>query len=216
MSGAAYHLTELEIARAVNDPRRAMPDLPDHYESVLDIGCGAGQTLIACGLKPGAFVCGIDIDEEALVLGKRLSRHIAFVRASGERLPFPDRSFDVVISRVSLPLMYLPDALREIARVLKPGGRVWFTMHTVSMALRGIARSLRERNAKNLIYQHYVIVNGLLFHFTGKQFRFPFNRDRCESFQTAGGIARAMRAAGFDRISAQRGRFFVVTASRQG
>lgn len=215
MSDTAYHLAELEIARATDDPRRAMPDLPDHYESVLDIGCGAGQTLIACNLRPGAFACGIDIDQEALGLGRRLSRRIAFVRASGERLPFPDRSFDVVISRVSLPLMYLPDALREIARVLKPGGWVWFTLHPVSMALRGVARSLKEWNPKSLIYQHYVIVNGLLYHFTGKQFRFPFNRSRCESFQTTGGITRAMRAAGFDEVKAERGKFFVVTASRQ-
>src|SRR5262245_26954041 len=141
MSELAYHMSELEIALAVNDPRRVMPDFPDHYESVLDIGCGAGQTLIASKLKSGAFICGIDIDEEALALGRRVTRRIAFVRASGERLPFSDGSFDFVISRVSLLFMHLPVALREIARVLKPGGQVWFTLHTISMPLRSVARS---------------------------------------------------------------------------
>ena len=216
MSELAYHMQELQIARTREDPRRVMPDFPDHYESMLDIGCGAGQTLIASKLKPGAFICGIDIDEEALALGRRLSRRITFVRASGERLPFSDGSFDFIISRVSLLLMHLPVALREVARVLKPGGQVWFTLHPISMPLRSIARSIKARNAKNLAHQLYVIVNGLLFHFTGRQFRSPFNRARCESFQTASGVVRAMRAAGFDQVRAERGRFLVVTASKQG
>jgi len=216
MSELAYHMQELEIARTREDPRRVMPDFPDHYESMLDIGCGAGQTLIASKLKPGAFICGIDIDEEALALGRRLSRQITFVRASGERLPFSDGSFDFIISRVSLLLMHLPVALREVARVLKPGGQVWFTLHPISMPLRSIARSIKARNAKNLAHQLYVIANGLLFHYTGRQFRSPFNRARCESFQTESGIVRAMRAAGFHQVRAERGRFLVVTASKQG
>src|SRR6266542_3345766 len=129
---------------------------------------------------------------------------------------FSDGSFEVVISRVSLPYMRLPAALREIVRVLRPGGQVWFTLHPISTSLLGVARSLKERNAKNLAHQLYVIVNGLFFHFTGRLFRSPFNRAKCESFQTARGIVRAMRAAGFDQVRAERGRFLVVTASKQG
>lgn len=216
MSELAYHMLELEIARKREDPRRVAPVLSSPYGSVLDIGCGAGQTLITSNLKPTTFSCGVDIDQEALALGARLSRRIAFVRASGERLPFSDGSFEVVISRVSLPYMRLPAALREIVRVLKPGGQVWFTLHPISTSLRDVARSLKERNAKNLAHQLYVIVNGLLFHFTGRLFRSPFNRAKCESFQTAHGIVRAMRAAGFDQVRAERGRSLVVTASKQG
>jgi ubiquinone/menaquinone biosynthesis C-methylase UbiE len=214
MSELAYHMLELEIARARDDPRRVAPVLINRCESVLDIGCGAGQTLIACEVTPTTFTCGVDIDQEALALGRRLSQQIAFVRASGERLPFSDGSFDVVISRVSLPYMRLPVALREIARVLKPGGQVWLTLHPISITIEGVARSLKERNAKNLAHQLYVIVNGLLFHFTGRQFSSPFNRAKCESFQTTRGIVRAMRAAGFDQVRPDhRGRIFVVTAS---
>lgn len=216
MSEIAYHLLEFEIARAANDPRRVMPFLSDRYVSVLDVGCGAGQTLIACDLKPGVFACGVDVDEEALALGKRMSSDIALARAEGERLPFADQSFDFVISRLSLPYMRIPEALGEIARVLKPGGEVWFLLHPISMTLRAVARSLRSLNLRNLIYQHYVIVNGLLFHFTGKQFRFPFNPDKCESFQTRRGVVRAMRAAGFQDVKVELDRFFVVTAAKQG
>src|SRR5262249_47490647 len=153
------------IASATDDPRRVVPVLSCHYESVLDVGCGAGQTLIASEIKPTTFICRVDIDQEALAFGGRLSRRIVFVRASGERLPFSDGSFEVVISRVSLPYMCLPLALGEIARVLRPGGQVWFTLHSISTPLRGVARSLKERNAKNLAHQLYVIANGLFFHF---------------------------------------------------
>jgi len=216
MSELAYHILELEIACDRNDPRRVAPVLRDQYKCILDIGCGAGQTLIACDLSPGVFSCGVDIDEEALTLGRRLSQRIAFVQASGERLPFPDRSFEVVISRLSLPYMHLPGALREIARVLRPEGQIWFTLHPISMVFQNIAKSLKGWNAKHLAYQFYVLANGLSLHLTGKQFRFPFNRDKCESFQTVGGIVRAMRAVGFDQVRTYRGELFVVTASKQG
>src|SRR5215470_18089535 len=215
MSELAYHMQELEIARARDDLRRVVPVLSDRFESVLDVGCGAGQTLIACEISPTTFTCGVDIDQEALALGRRLSQRIAFVRASGERLPFPDRSFEVVISRLSLPYMHLPGALREIARVLRPEGQIWFTLHPISMVFQNIAKSLKEWNAKHLAYQFYVLANGLSLHLTGKQFRFPFNRDKCESFQTVGGIVRAMRAVGFDQVRTYRGELFVVTASKQ-
>jgi SAM-dependent methyltransferase len=78
VSEIAYHLLELEIARAADDPRRVMPVLSNRDGSILDIGCGAGQTLIACDLKPGVFACGVDVDEEALVLGKLMSRDFPF------------------------------------------------------------------------------------------------------------------------------------------
>lgn len=216
MSDRAYHILELEIASAKNDPRRVAPALGNGFQRILDIGCGAGQTLIACDLKPGVFFCGIDIDHDALALGKRLTNNISFVRATGEKLPFPDNYFEAVISRLALPYMHLPSALGEIARVLRPGGQIWLTLHPISMALDGFSRSLKEWNVKNLAYQCYVIANGLLFHFTGKQFRSPFNRDRCESFQTTSGVMKALHAAGFNRAHADRDRFFVVTASKGG
>src|SRR5262245_7954626 len=132
MSEIAYHVGELEVARTLNDPRRVMPTLPDQYQSILDVGCGAGQILIACDLEPGIFACGVDLDEEALALGRRMSENILFVCAQGERLPFNDHSFDIVISRVALPHMHIPSALHEIARVLRPGGYVWFTLYPLS------------------------------------------------------------------------------------
>ena len=88
MSTLEYHLAELAIAKAKDDPRRVMPALPAQFGSILDLGCGAGQTLIACELPPEVFACGADIDEEALQYGRQISGQIHFVRAGGEALPF--------------------------------------------------------------------------------------------------------------------------------
>jgi len=212
MNEIEYHLGELKIARTPGDPRRVMPVLPDSFGSILDLGCGIGQTLISCGLKPETFACGVDINEESLAFGKRASPHICFVCASGERLPFHDGSFEVVISRVSLPLMHIPGALQEIARVLKPGGCVWFTLHPFNVQREKIIAAIRSKDLKSFIYQVYIVINGICFHLTGRQFRFPFKQKRCESFQTIGGITRAMRQAGFELVRVEHGNFFVVTA----
>ena len=213
MSEIVYHLGELEIARNVDDARHILPELPETFESILDLGCGIGQTLIACNLPPKTFACGVDVDEEALAYGRKIANHISFVRASGEHLPFADGSFDVVISRVTLPLMHVPNALREISRALKPGGRVWLTLHSMSWILGRAGESLKSGNLKNFAYQLYVMTNGAFFHLTGSQFRFPFNR-RCESFQTVKGITRAMKEAGFENVRAEQNRFFIVMASK--
>jgi ubiquinone/menaquinone biosynthesis C-methylase UbiE len=213
MSEIAYHLEELKIARNVDDARHILPELPETFESILDLGCGIGQTLIACNLPPKTFACGVDVDEEALAYGRKTADRISFVRASGEHLPFADGLFDVVISRVALPYMHMPTALREISRALKPGGRVWLTLHPMSWILRPAVEALKAGAMKNFAYQCYVMTNSVFFHFTGRQFRFPFNR-RCESFQTVKGVVRAMKEAGFENVRVEQNRFFIVTASK--
>jgi ubiquinone/menaquinone biosynthesis C-methylase UbiE len=213
MSTLEYHLAELSIARSKDDPRKAMPVLPAQFRSILDLGCGAGQTLLACDLNPEVFVCGVDIDEEPLQYGKRLRPDFHLVCAGGEALPFAAQTFEVVISRVAIPYMHIPTAMNEIARVLKPGGHVWFTLHPLALVRKWLWSAFRKGNLKGVIYQSYTLVNGVLLHWFGKQVRFPLNRARCESFQTERGITRAMRAAGFTHVETQsNGQIFVVKA----
>jgi arsenite methyltransferase len=100
-------------------------------EAALDIGCGAGvDTLIAATMvgEKGRVV-GIDLIPEMLERAKenlqKISlNNVTFQKASAEDLPFPDASFDVVISNGVFNL--IPDkgkALKEVLRVLKPFGR---------------------------------------------------------------------------------------------
>lgn len=204
MSPQRYHLSELAIARDPNDPRHVNPPRfsPDHR--VLDVGCGAGQTLIACYGDRRPF--GIDVALDALQLGRSLTDRVAFIGAAAERLPFRDGSFDVVIARVSLPYTDLRLSLPEIRRVLKPGGFFWAVLHPISITWTNVDPG----NPRTLLFFGYVVLNSLLYHFTGRMV--SFRGGRYESFQTWSGMRRALRAAGFVRMTANRGRHFVVTA----
>ncbi len=101
-------------------------------EAILDLGCGAGfDAFVAAQLVgPAGRVVGIDLSPEMLAIAEAELREakspqIEFQVAQVEVLPFPDASFDVALSNGVLNL--IPDkaaALREIFRVLRPGGRL--------------------------------------------------------------------------------------------
>jgi SAM-dependent methyltransferase len=212
-SSLEYHLAEFKIAVSPDGPRHLQPALQNDVASILDIGCGVGQGLLSLELNDHVFACGVDIDEAALRHGKELAPGMHFVCTEGECLPFGDLSFDFVMSLVALPYMHLPKTLAEIARVVKPGGQIWFSLHPWSTAYDWLIQAIRSISLKNTLYRLYVIVNGVCFHFVGRQFRFPLARRRCESFQTVRGMRRAMNRAGFVEVRVVKpGHRFIVTA----
>ncbi len=206
-----YHRRELQIALDTTSPHRLMPELPADAGRVLDIGCGAGQTLMAMDLG-GWKAVGIDIDCDALALGKEWSRGITLLSASAERLPFPTQSFDFVVSRVALPYTDIPRSIAEIARVLRPGGSLWLTLHAPSMfRLRNI------RSVRSAIYHGYIGLNSLALHWLGRQFRYPLNPQRMESYQTRHGMQRCLARHGLDVFHLLRDeRHFLIEARKRG
>ena len=210
-----YHLSELLIARDPSAPGHVMPEIPAQARAILDVGCGAGQTLIANDFPPGTIAYGVDPEIGALSLGKTLTSDVEFASAVAEHLPFASESFDFVLSRVALPYTNIPVAAREMARVLRPGGQVWLTLHPVSMAIRNLGQALRAKSARRLVYAMYVLTNGLLLHFTGRQLAFPLGRRRFESVQTDRGITKVLERAGFADVRVRRSRFYVVTAAKR-
>jgi SAM-dependent methyltransferase len=96
-------------------------------ERVLDVACGTGNATIPAA-KLGADTVGLDITPELFEDARRHAAEsgveIDWVEGDAEDLPFEDGSFDVVLS--TFGNMFAPDhraAAREIARVVKPGGR---------------------------------------------------------------------------------------------
>ncbi len=109
---------------------------PEKDRRVLDFGCGSGEILVHLATR-GFEVSGAEVSETALqVAGQRLTaagypdRPLVKVPA-GSAFPFPDASFDVVVSWGVLLFNTwetLPKMVAEIERVLVPGGRFIGTM----------------------------------------------------------------------------------------
>ncbi|MEJ2683375.1 MAG: methyltransferase domain-containing protein [Candidatus Sulfobium sp.] len=103
-------------------------------ETILDVGCGAGFDLIVASSLVGqnGKVCGIDLTPEMAEKAKSNLKKYGVqnydVRTAGaESIPYPDDTFDVVISNGVLNLSPLKEkCFREIYRVLKPDGRLQF------------------------------------------------------------------------------------------
>jgi arsenite methyltransferase len=112
-------------------------------ERVLDVGCGAGVDTILAGIiaGPNGTAVGVDIVPEMIAraesnLKAAAVANVTFQTASGENLPFADNAFDVVISNGAINL--IPDkeaALSEIARVLKPAGRLMLADQVAAAAI---------------------------------------------------------------------------------
>jgi ubiquinone/menaquinone biosynthesis C-methylase UbiE len=199
-----YHVKELEVALDPNNRLRAVPELKGHGR-VLDVGCGAGQTLIAANLDTVSF--GVDVDTDALHLGSQWTDRVRFAAAQGEYLPFADASFDFVMLRGTLLYMDIPAALREVRRVTKPNGEVWMMLHDLSAA---VSRRIRQGTAKERLYAAYVAVNGMFLHVSGRTFRSPDGR--CESFQTERGMRIALERVGFTDVEFKHDHHLIVTA----
>jgi ubiquinone/menaquinone biosynthesis C-methylase UbiE len=209
-----YHRLELAIASDPHDSRRVLPRVEAKHRRILDVGCGAGQTLLGCKLTDGVFAVGLDTDESAIALGKQLTTAIQFVSGAGESLPFADGSFDLVICRVALPYMHVARALSEMARVLAANGDLWLVLHPISMTARELRTNIVQLQLKSGLFRTWVLLNGLALHVSGRQWRWPSNYGGYETCQTNKGMTRALRAAGFDHIQITRDSHFVVTATK--
>ncbi|MCE0536199.1 methyltransferase domain-containing protein [Kineosporia rhizophila] len=120
---ASARLTELVLQRL----------RPADGSSVLDVGCGNGTPALRVGETTGARLTGITVSEEQIGRASRraekagLAGRLRFQRADATALPFPADSFDHAFALESVQHMDRLAALREMARVVRPGGRIVLT-----------------------------------------------------------------------------------------
>jgi SAM-dependent methyltransferase len=110
-------------AGVVADAARVRPG-----QRVLDVACGTGVLAAAAAERalPGGSVTGLDANPQMLAVARRKALPgLQWVDGRAEALPFDDAAFDAVVSQFGL--MFFDDratALREMHRVLRPGGRL--------------------------------------------------------------------------------------------
>jgi ubiquinone/menaquinone biosynthesis C-methylase UbiE len=101
-------------------------------QKVLDLGCGTGTlAIMAKEMQPDAKVSGLDADPDMLKVAKYKSAgqniEVNFDEGFTNKLPYPDASFDIVMSSIMIHHLETPDkekTAQEVFRVLKPGGEL--------------------------------------------------------------------------------------------
>lgn len=152
---------------------------------MLDVGCGAGQELLP---YLGTRTVGVDVRRSGLVEGRSLfgPRAPLLMVAAAEALPFASAAFDVLLCRLALPYMDVARGLKEMARVLAPGGVLVLQVHHLRYYLR---KALRARALADFIHSLRVIARGTLFELTGRQ-------PPGEVFQLLASLRRLLAATG--------------------
>jgi ubiquinone/menaquinone biosynthesis C-methylase UbiE len=96
-------------------------------DRVLDVACGTGALTLSVAeiAGPSGSVVGLDANPEMLAVARRKPVQIEWLEGRAEALPLPDGSFNAVVSQFGFMFFEdKPKALREMVRVLKPGGRL--------------------------------------------------------------------------------------------
>jgi SAM-dependent methyltransferase len=126
-SGAAWWQREYTNGADIEYEEQIIPLVVEHLRGtrrVLDVGCGEGQVARQLA-SAGVEVIGIDPSAPQIAMAHERSGGPRYARASAEQLPVADQSVDAVLACLAFEHVGdLPAAVREIARVLVPGGRL--------------------------------------------------------------------------------------------
>jgi ubiquinone/menaquinone biosynthesis C-methylase UbiE len=165
---------------------------------VLDIGCGAGQSLYAFSTYGKGLLVGIDISRDDLMVGKFFKNNIykdgkiTFTQADALQLPFQDGSFDFVFSKAVLFYLERKKAIREIDRVLASDGIYAGTTTGFNYFWLSLYHSLLQKVLPRKAL--FAIINGLSVRYLDQQLSW---RGDYTHFETPRGLKKLLTDNGF-------------------
>ena len=163
--------------------------------SALDVACGSGKLAarLARIAGPEGRVVGLDFSPEMLEVARREHPGVEFLEGDALKLPFDDRSFDA--STMAFGLRNLADpvrGLREMHRVVKPGGR--------SVVLEFVRPPQNTVGAAYRIYLRTILpaIGGAI---SGQPAAYRYLSDTVDSYRTPDELRAMARAAGWSDVS---------------
>jgi demethylmenaquinone methyltransferase / 2-methoxy-6-polyprenyl-1,4-benzoquinol methylase len=162
---------------------------------VLDVACGTGDLSAQLFEKTGARVFGVDFCRQMLELAADKHPRLAFVEGDALQLPFADESFEAVTIGFGLRnLASVEDGLRELRRVLKPGGSL-----AILEFSKPVVPGFRTIVA---IYCNQVLprVGGII---SGSRSAYQYLPDSVSRFPDQKELARLMLETGFEEVRFQ-------------
>jgi demethylmenaquinone methyltransferase/2-methoxy-6-polyprenyl-1,4-benzoquinol methylase len=166
--------------------------LDDQNAVVLDVACGTGDLAIELRNNAKAKIIGSDFCRPMLTIAREKAADIPFVEGDAMGLPFDDGKFDAVT--IAFGLRNLPnfeDGLRELCRILKPGGRLAILEFSspIVPGFRGLFNFYFTRILPR--------VGGMV---SGSRGAYEYLPDSVSKFPDQKGLSSMMSAAGFNAI----------------
>jgi len=203
------HILSLNIDRIWRKKliKKLKAENPSH---VLDIATGTADLAIMLGKRSKDIrITGIDVAEQMLAVGRRkvfnkgMSDRIQLKRAAAEDIPYPDATFDSAMVAFGVRNFSRPDlGLREIRRVLKPGGKLFVLEFSTpsKFPMKGLYR----------FYFHSVLpfVGRMV---SGHKQAYTYLPESVERFPEGADFVKMMRDAGFEGCSAKKLSFGIAT-----
>ena len=167
---------------ALNDLERLIPDRQVTYPSILDVGCGQGNSfrLLHDKFLPQCLI-GVDIDERSLRLARsqvaRDHLQVELLQSDGAALELPDGSVSMLFCHQTFHhLVRQQEALSEFYRVLQPGGLLLFAESTRAYIYSWIIRLLfrHPMEVQRSAEEYLAMIRNQGFEFGSENVSFPY------------------------------------------
>lgn len=170
---------------------------PQKYEKVLDVATGTGDLAYSILSQSDAKVYGLDFAKQMLFLNREKiddqhTERYELIGGDIEQLPLPSNTFNVITIAYGIRNVgHLEDALHELYRVLKPGGR-----------LGVLEFSQPENRAFKHVYYFYFrnIMPAIGFVFSGNRDAYNYLQESVSKFPSRADFSRTLEAVGFDSV----------------